>query len=537
MQKRQFVLLVIQCLFCMSVMAQTVTHGFKNPVIPGFHPDPSVCRVGDDFYLVNSSFQYFPGVPVFHSKDLIHWEQIGNCLTRDSQVDLYRPNPSTGIYAPTIRYHEGVFYMVTTNISMLSKPHRQGETVKSNFIVYTTDPAGEWSDPVWLDQGGIDPSLYFEDGKCYLVSNPNNQIILCEINPRTGEQLTPGKIIWEGTGGRYPEGPHLYKKDGWYYLLCAEGGTEYGHKVTIARSRYIDGPYLGDPSNPILTHINHNGALSPIQGTGHADMVEAADGSWWMVALAFRPQVRMHHLLGRETFLMPVRWDKNAWPVVNGDGTVSLDMDVPTLPQQTPATKPIRTTFTNGKLGPEWLHISNPLRDNYTFSHGKLELTASEFTLNEGMHSPTFVGRRQEHFNFTATTRLRISKTADGDEAGLTTYMSPEGHYEVALQQKAGGKKAVILRYRLEELTYIAKEVAVQADEVTLRVEGTPAFYEFSFSTDGTHFTKLGKMNTEFLSSETLGGFTGIIIGMYASGKPKTKGKASFSYFDYEPKD
>ena len=204
MQKRQFVLLVIQCLFCMSVMAQTVTHGFKNPVIPGFHPDPSVCRVGDDFYLVNSSFQYFPGVPVFHSKDLIHWKQIGNCLTRDSQVDLYRPNPSTGIYAPTIRYHEGVFYMVTTNISMLSKPHRQDETVKSNFIVYTTDPAGEWSDPVWLDQGGIDPSLYFEDGKCYLVSNPNNQIILCEINPRTGEQLTPGKIIWEGTGGRYP---------------------------------------------------------------------------------------------------------------------------------------------------------------------------------------------------------------------------------------------------------------------------------------------------------------------------------------------
>lgn len=537
MQKRQFVLLVIQCLFCMSVMAQTVTHGFKNPVIPGFHPDPSVCRVGDDFYLVNSSFQYFPGVSVFHSKDLIHWEQIGNCLTRDSQVDLYRPNPSTGIYAPTIRYHEGVFYMVTTNISMLSKPHRQDETVKSNFIVYTTDPAGEWSDPVWLDQGGIDPSLYFEDGKCYLVSNPNNQIILCEINPRTGEQLTPGKIIWEGTGGRYPEGPHLYKKDGWYYLLCAEGGTEYGHKVTIARSRYIDGPYLGDPSNPILTHINHNGALSPIQGTGHADMVEAADGSWWMVALAFRPQVRMHHLLGRETFLMPVRWDKNAWPVVNGDGTVSLDMDVPTLPQQAPAAKPIRTTFTSGKLGPEWLHISNPLRDNYAFSHGELELTASEFTLNEGMHSPTFVGRRQEHFNFTATTRLRISKTADGDEAGLTTYMSPEGHYEVALQQKAGGKKAVILRYRLEELTYIAKEVAVQADEVTLRVEGTPAFYEFSFSTDGTHFTKLGKMNTEFLSSETLGGFTGIIIGMYASGKPKTKGKASFSYFDYEPKD
>lgn len=535
----RIVLLIFQCLFCVNIVAQSLNHGYKNPVIPGFHPDPSVCRVGNDYYLVNSSFQYFPGVPIFHSRDLIHWEQIGNCLTRDSQVDLYAADPSSGISAPTIRYHEGVFYMVTTSISEIRKPHKQGEgeKVKRNFIVYTTDPAGEWSDPVWLDQGGIDPSLFFENGKCYFASNPNDQIVLCEINPKTGEQLTPGKIIWEGTGGRYPEGPHIYKKDGWYYLLCAEGGTEYGHKVTIARSRYIDGPYLGDPSNPILTHINHNGALSPIQGTGHADMVEAADGSWWMVALAFRPQVRMHHLLGRETFLMPVRWDKNAWPVVNGDGTVSLDMDVPTLPQKGTAAKPIRTTFDKGELNPEWLYISNPQRTNYAFSHGKLELQTSDITLDDGVNSPTFLGRRQEHFNFIATTQLHLGNAVEGDEAGLTTYMSPEGHYEIALQQKADGKRAIILRYRLEELRYIAKEVPVHKDEVTLRVEGTPAFYEFSYSEDGKHFTKLGKMNTEFLSSETLGGFTGIILGMYAYGGPRTKTKAAFSYFDYEPKE
>ena len=267
--------------------------GYKNPVIPGFHPDPSVCRVGDDYYLVNSSFGYFPGVPLFHSRDLINWEQIGNCLTRSSQLSL--KNASLlwgGIYAPTIRYNDGMFYMITTNMSD-----------KGNFIVHTDNPADEWSDPVWLKQGGIDPSLYFEDGKCYMVSNPDNGINLCQIDPLTGTQLTESKVIWNGTGGRYPEGPHIYKKDNWYYLLISEGGTEYGHKITIARSRNIYGPYLENPSNPILTHINMNAQNNPIQGTGHADIVEATDSSYWMVCLAFRSQTGCHHLLVHETYL------------------------------------------------------------------------------------------------------------------------------------------------------------------------------------------------------------------------------------------
>ena len=211
---RQFMLcfVLLAGLVCLAQNSQ----GYQNPVIPGFHPDPSICRVGDDYYLVTSSFQYFPGVPLFHSRDLAHWEQIGHCLTRQSQLPLHDANSTEGIYAPTIRYHEGTFYMTTTNVSD-----------KGNFIVYATNPYGEWSEPVWLEQGGIDPSLYFEDGKCYLVSNPSDGIYLCEINPKTGEQLTESRCIWNGTGGRYPEGPHIYKKDGWYYLLISEGGTEY----------------------------------------------------------------------------------------------------------------------------------------------------------------------------------------------------------------------------------------------------------------------------------------------------------------------
>ena len=225
MRKMMLLLGLALSLSCFSQNRQ----GYQNPVIPGFHPDPSICRAGDDFYLVNSSFQYFPGVPLFHSKDLINWEQIGHCLTRPSQLPLHDAGPWGGIYAPTIRYNSGTFYMITTNVSD-----------KGNFLVHTTDPRGEWSEPVWLKQGGIDPSLYFEDGKCYLVSNPGVGIYLCEINPKTGEQLNESKRIWNGTGGRHPEGPHIYKKDGWYYLLISEGGTEYGHKVTIARSRDID---------------------------------------------------------------------------------------------------------------------------------------------------------------------------------------------------------------------------------------------------------------------------------------------------------
>ena len=233
----------------------------QNPIISGFSPDPSVVAVGEDYYLVNSTFHYFPGVPVYHSRDLLNWQQIGNVLDRPSQLPLEQATASLGIYAPTIRYHDGTFYMITTNVGG-----------GGNFMVTAGNPAGPWSDPVWLEQQGIDPSLYFEDGKCYMVSNPDNTITLCEIDPLTGATLSPGKALWKGTGGRFPEGPHIYKKDGWYYLLISEGGTELAHKLTVARSRHIYGPYEANPANPIFTHCSLAAQESNIQGTGHGDM-------------------------------------------------------------------------------------------------------------------------------------------------------------------------------------------------------------------------------------------------------------------------
>lgn len=497
--------------------------GYNNPVIPGFYPDPSVCKVGDDYYLVNSTFEYFPGVPVFHSKDLVNWKQIGNCLTRESQLNLKNCAPSGGIYAPTIRYHEGIFYMITTNVCD-----------KGNFIVHTEDPAGEWSEPVWLNQGGIDPSLYFEDGKCYMLSIPD-RITLCEINPKTGEQLTDSKPIWGGTGGRYPEAPHIYKKDGWYYLLIAEGGTEYGHKITIARSRNIYGPYDSNPANPIMTHINENAQMNPIQAVGHGDFVQAHNGSWWMVFLGFRPQSGLHHMLGRETFLVPVRWDKNAWPVINGDGTAQLQMDCETLPLKPHAPAPLRTSFNTPKLGLDWNYLYNPTMSNYSIKErpGYLRLKTTTAQLDDQGVSPTFVGRRQQHINCTATTAIELDKASLNDEGGISVYMTYDHHYDLFVRQGEKNKQIITLRYRLGNMKHIEKEVELPKGKFYLRVEGSNDFYSFSFSTDNKAFTPMGKMNVRYLSSETVGGFTGIYFALYAASQKASKGVADFEWFDY----
>lgn len=498
----------------LACFIQAFGQGYKNPVIPGFHPDPSICRVGNDYYLVNSSFEYFPGVPLFHSRDLVNWEQTGHVLTRESQLKIKGGNMWGGIYAPTIRYNDGTFYMITTNNSD-----------KGNFLVYTNDPNGEWSDPIWIKQGGIDPSLYFEDGHCYMVSNPDGAIWLCEINPKTGEQLTESKRIWGGTGGRFPEGPHIYKRNGWYYLLISEGGTEYGHKVTIARNRNIAGPYESNPDNPILTHINQNAQNNPIQGVGHADMIEAHDGSWWLVCLGFRTQNGQHHVLGRETFLAPVEWNEAGWPIVNGDGTIDLDMkDVKTLPQTTIKNSP-DWDFNNPELGVEWNWIGNPIKTNYslTENNGFLRIKGSDKNLDDYGYSPTFVGRRQEDINFQATTRMQAKGNGN---AGMTAYLCPSAHYDLFVSDKK-----LKLRYRLNELCYEKDICQVADDFIYLRIKGNAETYALFYSLDGTHYTEAGRMNTRYLSTETNGGFTGVYLGLFAEGNVQ----ADYDNFKYMP--
>src|SRR5690349_19562492 len=310
---------------------------FQNPVIPGFHPDPSICRVGADYYLACSSFEYFPGVPIFHSRDLVHWTQLGNALDRPSQLPLPVDTPSSaGIYAPTLRHHDGRFWLITTNV-----------THGGNFLVTATDPAGPWSDPIPAPGvHGIDPDLAWdEDGTCWCTVAGVSQI---RLDPATGTTTGAARRIWSGTpGAQAPEAPHLYRIGDWWYLLIAEGGTERGHSVSVARARTPRGPYQPAPGNPVLSHRSTD---RPIQSTGHSDLVRAPDGSWALVLLGTRPRGRTpaFHVLGRETFLAPVTW-ADGWPVV---GPVPERHRAPGGWQPIPP-PPVRDDFDGDRLGPQ----------------------------------------------------------------------------------------------------------------------------------------------------------------------------------------
>ena len=503
---------------------------YQNPIIPGFYPDPSVCRVGADFYLVNSTFEYFPGVPIWHSRDLVHWRQIGHVLTRRSQLELEGVKCSDGIYAPTLRFHHGLFYMITTLVHA---------GVYRNFYVTATDPAGLWSDPVWYDQSGIDPSLLFDDdGKVYFQSNRGltfkmeRAIYQSEIDVKTGRRLTEPKLLWRGSGGCYVEGPHVYKIDGWYYLLTAEGGTSYGHMVSVARSRNIWGEYEPCPHNPILSNRH---AYEELHGTGHADLVQAQDGSWWLVHLAFRKTVGDIHTLGRETCLAPVTW-RDGWPVVNETGTNALQVAAPTLLLQPWPAVPVRDDFDAAALGGQWMNLRNPVPENYSLTErpGVLRLRGSERTLFE-VASPTAVFRRQQHFDFTAETGLEFDPRGENEEAGLTLLMTNEHHYDFYVTQRQG-RRVLVVTYNLELIRQTAAEVPLEPGAVQLRITGTKALYHFSFAQNGADFREVAQVNTRYLGTEVTSGYNGVVIGLYATGNGRASAApADFDWFDYAP--
>ena len=519
-----------------EVVTELNAQGFKNPVLPGFHADPSVCRVGDDFYLVNSTFQYFPGVPVFHSKDLVNWEQIGNCLTRPSQIDLKETDGNSGIYAPTIRYNNGRFYMVTTVF-----PSRR------HFYVWTDHPDGEWSEPIVIDFaiGSCDPTLYFEDDKCYFLWKEGD-IKICEIDVETGKQLGEIHHLGTGLGGRYPEGPHIYKKDGYYYLLLAEGGTEHGHHVNILRSRSLFGPYESNPANPILSHFNMKMQNSPIQGLGHADLVQATDSTWWIICLGYRTSGYLQHVMGRETMLAPVTWEKGGWPVVNGDGTLQTDMKCRTLPLVPMAKDPIKEEFDYIKrnvpkdsyhslgLPMGWMSLCNPDYTKYSLSERKgwLRLRPSTTDLSTTAN-PTFVARRQTELNFSATALLDLSHLTEGMQAGITAYAAPLNHYDV-VAEKRNGTIYIKSNVRLGQTSHSEKDFPLNGTRAYLRITSDKDYYYLQASSDGTNFIELAKMEYRFLSTETIGGFTGVMLGLFAQSNSKTNGYVDIDWFEYK---
>jgi alpha-N-arabinofuranosidase len=504
-----------------------VSATFRNPVLPGFHPDPSVCRVGRDYYLVTSSFEYFPGVPLFHSRDLVHWRQLGHCLTRPSQLPLDKAGASGGIYAPTLRFHQGLFYLTTTNVSG-----------GGNFIVTSPAPEGPWSEPIFVAQPGIDPSLFFDVDGSALYTTSSEGALQSRIDVTTGALLSEPRVVWSGSGGQYPEGPHLYLRDGWYYLLLSEGGTEYGHMLTMARSRSPWGPFEPCPRNPLLSHRS---IKSPIQATGHADLVQTEGGGWAAMLLGIRPHgyPPCHHL-GRETFLCPVAWSDDGFPVLGQAGRIALQMPAPLPLELEQAPPPARRDdFDAAVLAPEWCFLRNPAPALWSLGErpGCLRLHGSAHGLDD-VASPAWVGRRQCHFELRATTCLQFEPTVASEEAGLGVRMNERHHYELFVTLRAGRPSAVLRR----RIGGLQAEVACRAlsdaetARLVLSVEATRERYVFSCGPSEQELAPLGEGETRYLSTEVAGGFTGVCLGLYASGNGAACRKpADFAWFDYVP--
>jgi len=502
---------------------------YTNPVITGFYPDPSICRAGDDYYLVNSTFEFFPAVVISHSRDLVHWKQIGHCITRNSQLKLFKGSMNnTGIFAPTIRYHDGIFYMVVTNVA------DEGEG-SGNFYVWTKDPAGEWSDPVFLNTPGIDPSFFFDDdGKAWYLGTGSPEIYIREIDLKEGRLTGEAIKLWAGTGGAYPEGPHLYKKNGWYYLLISEGGTERCHMLTMARSRKLEGPYEACPDNPVMTNRSLRFA---IESVGHADLVEDQKGNWWAVCLGTRPYgYPPRHNLGRETMLVPVDWS-GEWPVFGDHGRVLEEFETELLPASAGETDETENCyyddFSAEKLDLGWNYIYNPDWSLYEKREGSLCLHGNERRLQDA-ETIAWIGRRQKHHVSKTQVSLEFPCCQEGEEAGLTVFMNNRHHYEVALTYEEG-KRKLIFRRQIGSLEKVESEILFEADRITLKVESDLDFYRFSYRKEDGSWEKLGEGEVQYLTTEVGGHFTGNYIGLYSCGNGrKCETAAVFSDFSYE---
>ncbi|AHG92052.1 glycoside hydrolase family 43 [Gemmatirosa kalamazoonensis] len=513
---------------------------YTNPILMGFHPDPSITRAGDDYYLVNSTFAYFPGIPVFHSRDLVSWTQIGSVIDRPSQLRLDSLGVSRGVFAPAIAFHAGTFYVVNTCVDC-----------GGNFLVTATDPAGPWSDPIWLGFDGIDPSLFFDDdGKAYVVNNGapvgpplysgHRAIWIQELDLATKQLVGERTLIVNGgvdirTKPSWIEGPHLLKRDGRYYLIAAEGGTGDFHSEVVFGAPSVRGPYTPWSGNPILTQRNlDRNRPDPITSTGHADFVTLPDGDTWAVFLGTRPYADDTYNTGRETFLMRVSW-RDGWPVLtSGQEGVPYVAPRPTLPAQPAPTIPTRGNFTvrddfSGRaLAPYWLMLRTPRETwwDLTSAPGSLSLAARPVPLSS-RGQPSFLGRRQQHLTATVTTSMRWAPTQDGDRAGLVAFQSENAWYFLAVGRD-GGKPVVQVVRRAGRGPSVADSVLASAplptgttSPIELRITARRDRYDFAYATTPNRWTTLlANADATVLSTRSAGGFVGVLFALHAYAAP-----------------
>lgn len=512
-----------------------------NPILPGFYPDPSACAVGEDYYIVNSTFAYFPGLNVMHSRDLKTWEQIGNVLTRESQLPLNGAGVSEGLFAPTIRYYDGTFYVTCTNVSG-----------GGNFVVTATDPAGPWSEPHYIKGAdGIDPSLFFDnDGRCYYIgTHPNREgcrydgdwyIYVCELDLNTFELKGEPKDIWNGALRNviWPEGPHIYRNGNKYYLLHAEAGTGFQHAVSVARSDSVFGPYEGNPCNPIFTH-RHLGRRYPIQCVGHGDMFRVANGDWYMVCLATRP-LRGNTMLGRETFLTRVVWEDD-WPLVNaGLGVMSDQLGIELNEWESEYSDNVVPgrckdyDFTKmTQLGNEMLMLRNPSPDMYHFEEGKGLALKCGSDLLSSRGNVSFIGVRPSDQFYDVSCVLDTDVLYSGAAAGLCIFKDEKHSFRFEVSNHVG---YVILAGEDGDDKLVNYRIDSREVEIIIRVVGLGANV---FVRTGHEVKPIAaNIDISSLSVENAGGFTGCVAGLYATDSNADRKEpeyAVFKVFSYSP--
>lgn len=509
----------------------------QNPILPGFYPDPSIVKVNKDYYLVNSTFSYFPGIPVWHSKDLYNWEQIGNVIDRPSQMDFMGENVSRGLFAPAIRYHDGLFYVTCTDIDH-----------DGNFVVTATNPAGPWSQPVRLPEvRGIDPSLFFDtDGKAYIIYNSDapdgkplysghRTIRMYEFDYHSLKVL--GNEILLVNGGvdlsRKPvwiEGPHIYKRGNYYYLMAAEGGTSVNHSEVIFRSEHVGGPFMPYEHNPILTQ---RGMKSSVTSAGHADLVDGPDGNTYAIFLAVRPYEGDYYNTGRETFIAPVRWVDD-WPVI--DHPVQYAYKVPFKVGRPSASWPVNGNFSHryrfeNLLKGGWLFLRTNDSSWYRQTRGELTMRLLPETCM-GTGNPAFLARRQQHLTCSVSTEMDFSTSVAGEKAGLVAFQNRNNFYFIC---RSAGKVQLYAGDKL--LT--ESELPDSQEKLYLKIDANGGEYSFSYALVKDQWRVLkDHVDGKFLSTKVAGGFVGSMFAVYAtSSGVDSKNTARFSWFGYTGKD
>lgn len=568
-QRIRRVFLCVPLRFCVFACAFAVVHTsaalgqsserFANPILAGFYSDPSICRAGSDFYLVTSSFSYFPGIPIFHSKDLVNWKQIGHVMDRPEQLDLDSLGVSRGIFAPSIRHHDGVFYVTCTLVDN-----------GGNFVVTSQKAEGPWSNPVWIPEiNGIDPSMFFdENGKAYVIYNsipPDDKSLydghrtLRMYDFDVANLKVTGNEILLVNGGTdlskkpiWIEAPHIFQKDGYYYLIAAEGGTGDQHSEVVFRSKSVDGPYVSFEKNPILTqrHLDPE-RKNPITSTGHADFVQTESGDWWAVFLGCRPYEDDYYNTGRETFLAPVRW-QNGWPVINPDH-VEVQYHY-LIPQKSPADKPgfqysgnfvLKDDFETEKLSYSWLFLKTPRTQWHSLSQrqGFLTLQVRPETCSKNVN-PSFLGHRQQHLKGEASIALEFLPKAENEKAGLVIFQNEKHFY--FLCKSVEGNKPVVQLYKssatppqMELLASQSLDESQTKEKLLLKIEARRSTYSFFYALNTDKWNSLKEnVDAKFLSTKVAGGFVGSVYALYATSLGEaSENKAHFDWFEYRGDD